>query len=209
MDSDALPCVTLKLIDAVTIVQCSESPVLTLTTVMSSSDGDTTAVDDMDNATLDIYVARLQDALRLEQIMLNSKFSREEIYCPMSYQVGICSDQLVWQQYENDALNETVDSNKIVNENNSSLAIMNENNYDSSISLKNIHLVAVDAKNLLIQLNWMQYGGDKNICDASGDSLSSVGGSAQFSTDGDLFKFLHTLQSCSDLDIIKINSKIF
>ena len=120
------------------------------------------------------------------------------------YRIGISNDQLVWSSYENEIFlltdNEHQDSNKNSRDVND-LQTLHKSDTKLLMNFKNILLVAVDVKRSIIQIGWAQNENTKSR------ECLEVGGSIEFSSESDLFKFLHTFQSCSKIDIIKINSR--
>jgi len=206
LDSESLPFYVFPLVRSETRVSGSGSDMTAVTvTSLSESEADEEVV--KKHGTLVIFVNKIEFAHRIQYVISSSNDCKNEedvseaLTC---YRIGISNDQLVWSSYENEIFlltdNEHCDTNKKMGDSND-LQTVHNNDTKLLMNFKNILLVAVDVKRAIIQIGWAQNGNTNT------EECLEVGGSIEFSSESDLFKFLHTFQSCSKIDIIKINSR--
>lgn len=105
------------------------------------------------------------------------------------YRVGICNDRLVW-----DPVN--INENNIEEQEHTGKCV--EENF--TVIHRNLLHVAVDKNQLELMLAWGP-GHNKTYQECPG-----TGGSGVFSSLEDMLKFLQTLESCSDLKVLYVNS---
>ena len=122
----------------------------------------------------------------------------------MNCQLGICNDQLVMAAEANEiVLSDTGCDNELVDTTiNNNHANDGQEASELSLGFKDILHVAVDSERRLLQI--LAAPAPRDLNDTG---RVVVGGTVVFKNDRDLFKFQHTLQSVSDLDIFNFNSR--